>query len=122
MLQLEQMDLEVREIEMSKRLRCRTKVDCYRAELKRLTLEYIKARSIKQGALGYESAEEFNDIRISGDQKQRLLDNSERLERSSKRLEEGYRVILETEEIGNQVMQNLSEQRETIQRSRGRVL
>lgn len=115
------MDLEVREIETSKRLRCRTKVDCYRAELKRLTLEYIKARSIKQGPLGYDSAEEFNDVRISGDQKQRLLDNSERLERTTKRLEDGYRISMETEDIGNQVMQNLSEQRESIQRSRGRV-
>lgn len=115
------MDLEVREIETSKRLRCRTKVDCYRAELKRLTLEYIKARSIKQSALGYDSAEEFNDVRISTDQKQRLLDNSERVERTTKRLEDGYRIVLETEDIGNQVMQNLSEQREVIQRSRSRV-
>lgn len=115
------MDLEVREIESSKRQRCRTKLDCYRAELKRLTLEYIKARSIKQSALGYDSAEDFNDVRISGDQKQRLLDNSQRLEATGRRIEDGYRVVLETQEIGNQVLQNLSEQRETIQRSRNRV-
>lgn len=115
------MELEVREIEPVKRQRCRTKLDCYRAELKRLTLEYIKARSVKQAALGYDSAEELNDVRISSDQKQRLLDNSERLERSGKRLEEGYRVIIETQDIGNQVLVNLNEQRETIQRSRARV-
>lgn len=115
------MDLEVREIEPVKRQRCKTKLECYRAELKRLTLEYIKARSIKQTALGYDSAEELNDIRISSDQKQRLLDNSERLERSGRKLEEGYRVVIETQEIGNHVLQDLNEQRETIQRSRGRV-
>lgn len=115
------MDLEVREIENSKRQRCRTKLDCYRAELKRLTLDYIKARSVKQGALGYESPDDFNDVRISNDQKQRLLNNSERIEGTGKRLEEGYRVIVETQQIGNQVMQNLHEQRETIQRSRNRV-
>lgn len=113
------MDLEVREMETSKRQRCRTKVDCYRAELKRLTLEYIKARSIKQ--LSYDSAEELNDVRISNEQKQRLLDNSERLERTGRQLEEGYRVVIETQEIGNQVMQNLSSQRETIKRTRSRV-
>lgn len=118
---LEQMDLEVREVEPVKRQRCRTKLDCYRAELKRLTLEYIKARSIKQSALGYDSAEEINDVRISAAQKQRLLDNSETLERGGRKLEEGYRVVIETQEIGNQVLQNLNEQRETIQRSRGRV-
>lgn len=115
------MDLEVREIEHSKRQRCKTKVDCYRAELKRLTLEYIKARSVKQGSFGYESADDLSDARISSDQKQRLLDNSERIERTAKRLDVGFRVVLETEEIGTQVLQNLNEQRETIQRSRGRV-
>ncbi|XP_018566330.1 vesicle transport through interaction with t-SNAREs homolog 1A [Anoplophora glabripennis] len=117
---LEQMELEVREVESSKRQRCRTKLDCYRAELKRLTLDYIKARSIKQGAL-YDSAEELNDVRISSDQKQRLLDNSETIERTGKKLEEGYRVIVETQEIGTQVLKNLGDQRETIQRSRARL-
>ncbi|XP_030757205.1 vesicle transport through interaction with t-SNAREs homolog 1A [Sitophilus oryzae] len=116
---LEQMELEVREVESSKKQRCRTKLDCYRAELKRLTLEYIKARSVKQEAL-YDSAED-TDVRISIDQKQRLLDNSETLERAGRKLNEGYRVVIETEEIGNQVMRNLSEQRETIQRSRNRL-
>lgn len=115
------MDLEVREVDSAKRQRCRTKLDCYRAELKRLTLEYIKARSIKQGALSYDSAEELNDVRISSDQKQRLLDNSERLERTGRQLEEGYRVVIETQDIGNQVLHNLNEQRETIKRTRSRV-
>ncbi|XP_064213341.1 vesicle transport through interaction with t-SNAREs homolog 1A isoform X1 [Tribolium castaneum] len=118
---LEQMELEVREVESAKRQRCRTKLDCYRAELKRLTLEYIKARSIKQGALSYDSAEELNDVRISSDQKQRLLDNSERMERTGRQLEEGYRVVLETQDIGTQVLQNLNEQRETIKRTRSRL-
>lgn len=117
---LEQMDLEVREVESSKKQRCRTKLDCYRAELKRLTLEYIKARSIKQEVL-YDSSEDMGDVRISFDQKQRLLDNSETLERAGRKLNDGYRVVVETEEIGNQVLKNLSEQRETIQRSRNRL-
>ncbi|CAH0564041.1 unnamed protein product [Brassicogethes aeneus] len=118
---LEQMDLEVREIESNKRQRCRTKLDCYRAELKRLTLDYIKARAVKQGALNYDSSEDLNDVGFNGDQKQRLLDNSEKIERTGKKLEEGYRVVLETQEIGTQVLKNLGEQRETIQRSRSRI-
>lgn len=113
------MDLEVREVEPSKKQRCRTKLDCYRAELKRLTLEYIKARTVKQESL-YDSTEDI-DVRISFDQKQRLLDNSENLERAGRKLNEGYRVVVETEEIGNQVLKNLAEQRETIHRSRNRV-
>lgn len=117
---LEQMDLESRTIDSTKKQRCRTKLDCYRAELKRLTLEYIKARSIKQ--LGYESADDqMNEVRISSDQRQRLLESNERIERSGKKLEDGYRVVLETQEIGAQVMNDLSGQRETIQRSRARL-
>lgn len=117
------MDLEVREIEAPKKTRCRTKLDCYRAELKRLTLEYIKARSIKQGSLGYDSTDPDDnfDPRISNDQKQRLLDNTEKLERSGNKLEESYKILVETEQTGTQILQNLGEQRETIQRSRNRV-
>ncbi|XP_022900145.1 vesicle transport through interaction with t-SNAREs homolog 1A [Onthophagus taurus] len=118
---LEQMDLEVREVpEHAKRQRCKTKLDCYRAELKRLTLDYIKARSVRQSTFGYDSTEDLSD-RICNDQKQRLLDNSERLERTGKNLEEGYRVVIETQNIGAEVLANLSEQRETIQRSRARL-
>lgn len=114
------MELEAREVDPTKRQRCRTKLDCYRVELKRLTLEYIKARSAKQGAL-YDSTDESSDVRISIDQKQKLLDNSERIERTGRKLEDSYRVVVETEEIGNEILKNLNDQRETIQRSRGRV-
>lgn len=57
----------------------------------------------------------------ANEQQRKLLDNTERLERTGKNLTEGYRVILETEQIGAAVLQDLSVQRETIQRSRGRV-
>ncbi|KAJ8941581.1 hypothetical protein NQ314_010356 [Rhamnusium bicolor] len=75
---------------------------------------------VREGAL-YDSAEELNDIRIPSDQKQRLLDNSETIERTGRKLEEGYRVIVETQEIGTQVLKNLGDQRETMQRSRTRL-
>lgn len=55
------------------------------------------------------------------EQKQKLLDNTERLERTGKTLNDGYRAVLETEEIGAAVLQDLNLQRETIQRSRTRV-
>ena len=38
------------------------------------------------------------------DSRQRLLDNSERLERSGKKLDTGYKVCVETEEIGNKIL------------------
>ena len=60
-------------------------------------------------------------ICASRTQRSRLLDNTERLERSGKRLEDGYRTCIETEQIGSQVLEDLHSQRQTIQRSRDRV-
>lgn len=58
---------------------------------------------------------------MNEEQKLRLLDNSERLERTGRHLTTGYRIILETEEIASQVLQDLHAQHETIQKSRSRV-
>ncbi len=57
----------------------------------------------------------------SGDMRASLLSNTERVERTGKRLHEGLRVAYETEEIGGQILGDLDQQRETIQRSRDRV-
>lgn len=64
----------------------------------------------------------INDgLSIKEEQRQRLLNNSERLERTGNQLLAGYRAVIETEEVGNQVLQDLAIQRETIQRARSRV-
>lgn len=119
LLQLEQMELEVVEIAPSQRQWCKSKLDCYRAELKRLNLEFTKAKM--KNTSGYDSVDEYSDIRMPEEQKQRLLDNSEKIERTGKKLEEGYRIILETQDIGANILQDLDHQRETIQKTRQRV-
>lgn len=69
-----------------------------------------------------ENSDHFTEgIRLNEEQKQRLLDNSERLERAGNHLTSGYQILLETEEIGSQVLRDLNHQRETIQKSRSRV-
>ena len=60
-------------------------------------------------------------ISLNEEQKQRLLDNTERLERTGRQLDAGYQILLETEEIGSQVLRDLHSQRESIQKSRSRV-
>ena len=45
---------------------------------------------------GYDSAVE--------ESRQRLLDNTERLERSGKKLDVGYKVCVETEEVGTKIL------------------
>lgn len=67
------------------------------------------------------NADDFDEIGFRDQSKQRLLDNSERLERTGKQLNEGYKMVIETEEIANQTLRDLSEQRDTITRARSRV-
>lgn len=58
---------------------------------------------------------------MNREQKQRLLDVSEQIEETGKHLSNGYRIAIETEELGSKVLQDLHSQRETIQSSLNRV-
>ncbi|XP_015591492.1 vesicle transport through interaction with t-SNAREs homolog 1A [Cephus cinctus] len=117
---LEQMELEVRGMTGAARDRLCGRVESHRAELKRLTQEFQSARNPKDDTIDM-GGEENWDSGIMEDQRKRLLDTSERIDRTGRTLQNGYRMVLETEEIGSQVLKDLHEQRETIQRSRGRL-
>ncbi|KAF4516937.1 hypothetical protein B566_EDAN008026 [Ephemera danica] len=120
---LEQMELEVREADASARPKLRTRLESYRAELKRLSQEFSKARTPSyQDSFG-EDGSIFGESTggLQEEQHQRLLDNSERIERTGRQLSAGYRIALETEEIGTEVLRDLHTQRETIQRTRSRL-
>ncbi|KAH8302970.1 hypothetical protein KR044_012473 [Drosophila immigrans] len=126
---LEQMGLEVRELNPAQRSSFNGKLQVAQAELKRLQAEYKqtkdKAKSQSQNAYTTldlsGSGDYYEDVSISNDQRQRLLDNSERIERTGNRLTEGYRVALETEAMGAQVLNDLHHQRETLQGARARL-
>lgn len=94
----------------------------YQAELRRLEEDYNRSK-IKPNPLLLDDSSSIDDFDIgaSEDQKRKLLDNSEKLERTGNNLQEGFRICIETEEIGTQILNNLSGQRETIQRSRNRL-
>ncbi|KAL2857896.1 t-SNARE [Aspergillus pseudoustus] len=55
------------------------------------------------------------------EQRQQLLSGTDRLERSSARLQESQRIALETEDIGRNTLADLNVQRETIQHAHGRL-
>lgn len=119
---MEQIGLEINQnTDHSQRTSQQTRLNSYQAELRRLEEDYNKAK-IKPNSLFDDSSsiDDF-DIGIGEDQKRKLLDNSERLERTGNQLQDGYRIAVETEEIGAQVLSNLSSQREQIQRSRNRL-
>ncbi|XP_048464684.1 vesicle transport through interaction with t-SNAREs homolog 1A isoform X2 [Rhincodon typus] len=90
---LEQMDLEIREIPLQSRGLFSTRMKSYKQELEKLD----------------------KDFRAF------LLDNTERLERSTRRLEAGYQLTVETEQIGQEILENLHHDKEKIQRARERL-
>ncbi|XP_046752949.1 vesicle transport through interaction with t-SNAREs homolog 1A [Diprion similis] len=118
---LEQMELEVRGMSGAARDRLRGRVESHRAELKRLNQEFQSAKRPKDDRGAEGGGDESWDTSITIDQRQRLLDNSDRIERTGRNLQNGYRMVLESEEVGTQVLKDLHDQRETIQRTRGRL-
>lgn len=56
------------------------------------------------------------------EQRQQLLSGTERLDRSSARLQESQRIALETEDIGRGTLADLNMQRETITNARNNLL
>ncbi|XP_052819220.1 vesicle transport through interaction with t-SNAREs homolog 1A-like [Mya arenaria] len=114
---LEQMELEIKDLPARDKQKYRTRLVSYKAENKKLLAD------MKRAKLGLNAREDLlgEEVDNSEDQRTRLLDNTEKLERGTRRLDDGYRVILETEEMGAQILSDLSDQRETIQRSRNRL-
>ncbi|XP_018558827.1 vesicle transport through interaction with t-SNAREs homolog 1A isoform X5 [Lates calcarifer] len=90
---LEQMDLEVREIPIQSRAMYNSRLKSYKQEVEKLEKDF----------------------------RAHLLDNTEKLERSSRRLEAGYQIAVETEQVGQEILSNLHSDREKIQRARERL-
>ncbi|XP_039632420.1 vesicle transport through interaction with t-SNAREs homolog 1A isoform X5 [Polypterus senegalus] len=116
---LEQMDLEVREIPVQSRGMYSNRLKSYKQELEKLEKDFKRSRiaysdEVRNELLG-------DDGNSSESQRAHLLDNTERLERSSRRLEAGYQIAVETEQVGQEILENLHHDREKIQRSRDRL-
>ncbi|XP_077679283.1 vesicle transport through interaction with t-SNAREs homolog 1A isoform X8 [Eretmochelys imbricata] len=116
---LEQMELEVREIPAQSRGMYSSRMRSYKQEIGKLEADFKRSRiaysdEVRNELLG-------DDGNSSENQRAHLLDNTERLERSSRRLEAGYQIAVETEQIGQEMLENLSQDREKIQRSRERL-
>ncbi|CAI5775036.1 vesicle transport through interaction with t-SNAREs homolog 1A isoform X4 [Podarcis muralis] len=116
---LEQMELEVREIPPQSRGMYSSRMRSYKQEMEKLEADFKRSRiaysdEVRNELLG-------DDGNSSEIQRAHLLDNTERLERSSRRLEAGYQIAVETEQIGQDILENLSNDREKIQRARERL-
>uniref|UniRef100_A0A0N5B0U6 t-SNARE coiled-coil homology domain-containing protein n=1 Tax=Syphacia muris TaxID=451379 RepID=A0A0N5B0U6_9BILA len=119
---LEQMELTVRDIDSTSpdRSKYELRVKSYRNDKKQLEVELKRAiQRIKEGTDREELLNIDNGISI--DQQDQLIENTLRLERTSRRLQDTYRMVVETEQIGAEVLDDLSTQHETLSRARDRM-
>uniref|UniRef100_A0A4W3I2N1 Vesicle transport through interaction with t-SNAREs 1A n=1 Tax=Callorhinchus milii TaxID=7868 RepID=A0A4W3I2N1_CALMI len=100
---LEQMDLEVREIPVQSRGMFSTRMKSYKQELEKLDKEFKRSRiaysdevNLRNELLGDDGNTSENQLIKLREERAFLLDNTERLERSSRRLEAGYQITVET--------------------------
>ncbi|CAH8636058.1 unnamed protein product [Schistosoma mattheei] len=111
---IEQMSLEVQEMRSD-------------IQLGKLTTEfrrprYAVRRPDHKDSCGSDDEDNLHEeVLFDTDMRAQLLSNTERISRTTTKLEDGVRVALETEEVGGHILQDLSEQREKLQRSRDRL-
>lgn len=118
---IEQMELEVREVSGEEKSKLGHRLKAYKNEMERFEQDLRKARVALSDQEGRNELLGGEDSHSSEDQRARLLDNTERLERSGRHLEEGYKMCVETEQIGVDIMNNLQRDREVIERARDRT-
>ncbi|XP_078420885.1 vesicle transport through interaction with t-SNAREs homolog 1A isoform X2 [Cetorhinus maximus] len=118
---LEQMDLEVREIPLQSRGLFSTRMKSYKQELEKLDKDFKRSRIAYSDEVNLRNELLGDDGNTSENQRACLLDNTERLERSTRRLEAGYQLTVETEQIGQEILENLHHDKEKIQRARERL-
>ncbi|XP_008312088.1 vesicle transport through interaction with t-SNAREs homolog 1A isoform X3 [Cynoglossus semilaevis] len=123
---LEQMDLEVREIPVQSRAMYNSRLKSYKQEMEKLEKDFKRSRiaysdEVRNELLGDDAGSSENQLIKLREERAHLLDNTEKLERSSRRLEAGYQIAVETEQVGQEILSNLHTDREKIQRARERL-
>eukprot|EP00038_Savillea_parva_P009150 m.181565 g.181565 ORF g.181565 m.181565 type:complete len:217 (+) comp15309_c0_seq1:114-764(+) len=116
---IEQMEMEVINLPSSQRSNTKAKI----AEFKKTMQDLNKKlkRSAVMLSNSQSARDDLFDLTDGDDARDALLSNTERLDRTSRRLEDGHRSALEAVEIGAGALDELGRQRETIERSRGRL-
>eukprot|EP00127_Corallochytrium_limacisporum_P006848 Clim_evm63s236 gene=Clim_evmTU63s236 len=116
---VDQIEMELRELSPQDRAQRSQTLDMLRGELEDLEKELEEAKRNpaterdERGAL-------FGDMDSTNpdEQRARLLDNTERVQQMGTRLDDAYRVAIETEQVGQDTLNDLYSQRETLHRAR----
>lgn len=113
---IRKMDLEARSLQPSIKANLLAKLREYKSDLNNLKREVKKASSTDSQTARDELLESgmSDTLMASADQRGRLLMSTERLNQSSERIKESRRTVLETEELGVSILQDLHQQRQTL--------
>ena len=116
---LEQIELETHGLQGRNKEKIVVRLDSYRAELKRLQQNFktchTEAKERTDRLELFTKSEDCTPDVFLDIEAEQILDSS------SRQLEDGRRLLAETEQIGGSVLEDLSSQRETLQRARGRL-
>ncbi|POO03479.1 Vesicle transport V-snare [Trema orientale] len=114
---IRKMDLEARSLQPSVKAVLLAKLREYKSDLNQLKREFKRVTSPNANQASREELLESGNANVhsaSAEQRERMAMSVERLNESSDRITESRRTILETEELGISILQDLHQQRETL--------
>ncbi|RNA19217.1 vesicle transport through interaction with t-SNAREs -like protein [Brachionus plicatilis] len=127
---IEQMDLEIRDANSSKKRTQEQKdtylniINSYKGELSQLEKEFDRQVRNKSSKTGSKANFEIQ-LNENNPEDCELFElkqkNTESLNKMNRNLENGYKMVLESEETGNNILSDLFGQREQMQRARDRM-
>ncbi|GLC35551.1 hypothetical protein PLESTB_000194800 [Pleodorina starrii] len=118
---IKKMDMEARSVAPDRSKQLQNKVKEYKADLASLKEQLSKARAASGSDYDAARAElglGMDYASSSQSQRDRMLSATSKLEQSNDRLQQGKKLLVETEELGTGILANLAAQRETILHSR----
>lgn len=115
---IQRMDMEARSVGSEAGRELLVKLKEYKADLSKLK-EDLRAQSVAGDTLSRaELGLDADRFSSSAGQRERLLKTTDTLNRTSERITQGRQQLMETEELGVSILQNLHSQRQTILRAR----
>ncbi|XP_004236006.1 vesicle transport v-SNARE 11 [Solanum lycopersicum] len=114
---IRKMDLEARSLPPNVKATLLAKLREYKSDLNNLKTEVkrITSGNVNQAARDELLESGMADANmVSADQRQRLMMSTERLNRSSDRIRDSRKTMLETEDLGVSILQDLHQQRQSL--------
>lgn len=114
---IRKMDLEARSLPPNVKASLLAKVREYKTDLNNLKTEIKRISSANSNQAARDELLESgmaDAMMVAADQRGRLLMSTERLNKSSDRIRESRKVMLETEDLGVSILQDLHQQRQSL--------